>query len=72
MNNMKIERDRELNVAYIYIKEKIGKGEAKRTLAVNDEIILDFTKDMKLLGIEILNAEKYLGGSERKKVARPA
>ncbi|HIJ98937.1 TPA: DUF2283 domain-containing protein [archaeon] len=72
MNNMKIDRDEELNTAYIYIKDRVEKGEAKKTIAVNDEIILDFSEDMKLLGIEILNAEKYLGSAEKRKVARPA
>ena len=70
MNNMKITRDTELKTAYIQIKEKIEKGEVKKNIAVNDEIILDFSSDMKLLGIEILNAEKYLGAAANRRVAR--
>lgn len=71
MNNMRIERDNELNVAYIYVKDAISKGEAKKTIRVNDDIVLDFSEDMKLLGIEILNASKYLS-EEKIKVKRLA
>jgi len=57
---MKIEYDKEANSAYIYLKESIGAGEVKRTISMNQEINLDFSVNNQLLGIEILNAKKYL------------
>ena len=55
-----IKVDKEAEAAYIYLKDKFNKGEVKKTIALNDEIILDFDKDNKLIGIEVLNAVKYL------------
>jgi len=60
MNNMRIEYDRKANAAYVYIKDKIAAGEVKKTISMNNEIILDFSEKMQLLGVEILNARKYL------------
>ena len=40
----------------IYIKDKIEKGEVKSTISMNENIILDFDSDKKLIGIEILSA----------------
>ena len=53
---MKVEYDKEVDAEYIYLKNKIGKGEIEKTIALNDNIILDFNKEGKLVGIEILNA----------------
>jgi len=53
---MKVTYDREADAAYIYLKEKIGKGEVKSTISMNENIILDFDADKKLIGIEILSA----------------
>jgi len=60
MNNMKLEYDKEANSAYIYLKDTIGTGEVARTVSMNNEIKLDFSASNQLLGIEILNAKKYL------------
>ena len=60
MNKMKLEYNKEANAAYIYLKECIATGEVKRTVSINQEINLDFSADDHLLGIEILNAKKYL------------
>ncbi|MBS3076861.1 DUF2283 domain-containing protein [Candidatus Pacearchaeota archaeon] len=57
---MKIEIDREVDAAYIYAKSHIGEGEAVKTIEVNEDIILDFDVNGKLIGIEILNASKNL------------
>lgn len=57
---MNVEYDKKVDAAYIYLKKKIGKGEVKKTISLNGEIILDFDKDHKLVGIEILNASKYI------------
>ena len=57
---MRIEFDKEADVAYIYIQQEIGEGEVARTIEVNESIILDFDASGKLMGIEILNAKKNL------------
>ncbi len=56
---MKIEYDEEVDAVYIYLK-KIEKDEIKRTIELDDNIILDFDEDKKLMGIEILNASKVI------------
>jgi len=61
MNKMKISYDKEVDAAYIYLKHSIEKGEAKKTIELNNNIILDFDKNKKLIGIEVLSASKILG-----------
>ena len=53
---MKVTYDKEADAAYIYIKGDIKKGEVKNTVSMNDNIILDFDTNKKLIGIEILSA----------------
>lgn len=57
---MEIEYDKEADAAYIYVEYPIKKGEAKKTIELNENIILDFNEKGKLLGVEILNASKIL------------
>jgi len=57
---MKIEYDKEADAAYIYLEEDIKEGEAEKTIELNKNIILDFNKEGKLLGIEVLDASKIL------------
>lgn len=57
---MEIEYDKKVDAAYIYVGYPIKRGEAKRTIELNENIILDFDNKGKLLGIEILNASKIL------------
>ncbi|MDI6721120.1 MAG: DUF2283 domain-containing protein [Candidatus Aenigmarchaeota archaeon] len=57
---MKITYDKEVDAAYIYLKDKILKGEVKNTISLNDDIILDFDRDKKLIGIEVLTASKIM------------
>lgn len=57
---MKIIYNKEADAAYIYLVEDIKKGEAKKTIELNQNIILDFNDKDKLLGIEILDASKTL------------
>ena len=57
---MKIDIDKEADAAYIYVKSHIKDGEVAKTIEVNNNIILDFDADEKLIGIEILNASKNL------------
>jgi len=57
---MKFEYDKEVDAAYIYLKYPLKRGEAKKTIALNDNIIVDFDKKNKLIGVEVLNASKVL------------
>tara|TARA_Y100000310_G_C20437197_1_gene694307 strand:- start:209 stop:415 length:207 start_codon:yes stop_codon:yes gene_type:complete len=57
---MKVSYDKEVDAAYIYLKYPIEKGESKKTIELNDNIILDFDKNKKLIGMEVLNASKVL------------
>ncbi|MFH0869231.1 MAG: DUF2283 domain-containing protein [archaeon] len=57
---MKTEYDKEVDAAYIYLADKIEKGAVQKTIKLNDNISLDFDKDNKLLGIEILRASQTL------------
>ena len=56
---MKITYDKEANAAYISLKD-INAGEVKRTVELKEDIMLDFDKQGKLIGIEILNASKIM------------
>ena len=57
---MKLEYDPEADAAYIYLEYPIKEGGAKKTIQLNDNIILDFDDKNKLLGVEILDASKTL------------
>jgi len=60
---MKFEYDKESDAAYIYLDETIAEGEVDKTIELNDNIIVDFNKMGKLIGIEILDASKVLSKS---------
>ncbi|HLD41627.1 MAG TPA: DUF2283 domain-containing protein [archaeon] len=57
---MKATYDKEADAAYIYLKDRIEKGEIKSTISMNENIILDFDSEKKLIGIEILSASKVI------------
>lgn len=57
---MRFEYDKEVDAAYLYIEHPIKDGEAKKTIELNENIILDFDGKGRLLGIEILDASKIL------------
>jgi len=57
---MKLEYDKEVDAGYIYIEYPIKKESVKKTIELNDDIILDFDANGKLIGIEVLNASKVL------------
>ena len=59
-DDMKFSYDKDTNVAYIYLKYPIEHGEAKKSLRVNNDLLLDFDKNEELMGIEIMNANKVL------------
>ena len=52
--------DKKADAAYIYLKDKIKKGEVKKTVPMNENVILDFDVNKKLIGIEILSASKIV------------
>jgi uncharacterized protein YuzE len=56
---MKVTYDKEADAAYIYLK-KTSPGEAKETIELNENIILDFDSQNRLIGIEILAASKVV------------
>ena len=57
---MKFEYDREADAAYIYLVYPVKAGQAKSTIELKENIMLDFDGKGKLLGVEILNASKVL------------
>lgn len=57
---MKVTHDKEADIVNVYFKE-IEAGEISYSVPVaNDHIILDFDKNGKLLGFEVLAPSKYL------------
>ena len=62
---MHVEYDASVDAAYIYLR-RVGPGEAKYTYIAQPEEIdidminLDFDKDARLIGIEILSASRQL------------
>ena len=57
---MKLEYDKDADAAYLYMQYPIKESGAKKTIQLNDNIILDFDENNKLLGVEILDASKVL------------
>lgn len=62
---MKIELDKKTDAAYIYLKESIDPGGVEKTypcdpLQIKGMINLDFDKDGRLIGIEVMDASKKL------------
>ena len=57
---VKLEYDKEVDAAYIYLKFPIKKGESKTTIELKENIILDLDKNKKLIGIEVLEASKIM------------
>lgn len=57
---MKIEYDQEADAAYVYFIHPIKDKEAVRTSSVTENIFIDFDKNNKLLGLEILNASRVM------------
>jgi len=60
---MKTTYDKKADAMYIYFQEIKPKG-VKQTIGLNDDFIIDFDENKKILGIEILNASKYLEKKE--------
>jgi len=61
---MRIGYDKSIDAAYLYIKNRVTKGEITQTIALNEDIILDFDENRRLIGIEILSASKIIPREE--------
>lgn len=63
---MRFTYDSSVDAAYIYVKDTIEPGEAKKTYCCDPEKInggminLDFDAEGRLLGIEVLDASRFL------------
>jgi len=57
---MKFEYDKNVDAAYIYLEYPLKNGQVKKTIELNENIVLDFDASNKLLGVEILDASKVL------------
>ncbi len=57
---MRIRYDPEVDILYIRLRE----GAIEESDEITPEIIADYGKDGKLMGIEILDASEILGGKE--------
>jgi uncharacterized protein YuzE len=60
VRKMRMTYDKEADAAYIHVKDSIAAGEVAKTIALDENINLDFDRNEKLLGIEILSASKVL------------
>ncbi len=63
---MKLEYDKDVDAAYLYLKTPIRKGEVKKTKGMSKTIFLDYDKGGRIIGVEILNASKVLPLKELK------
>ena len=57
---MNVTYDKYTDAAYVYLLDKITAGAVARTIELKKDITLDFDKDGKLLGIEVLHASKIM------------
>ena len=57
---MKFEYDKDADAAYVYLKYPIKDGEVKSTVEQGNNIVLDYDKNKKLIGVEILEASKIM------------
>ena len=57
---MKIEYDKDADAAYIYLEYPLKDASVKKTIELNENIILDFSENGKLVGVEVLDASKTL------------
>ena len=58
---MRITKDEEYNLLYIYFKDKLGDGEVATTREFLPGAYMDLDADGRLLGIEIVNTKSDLG-----------
>ena len=60
---MKFEYDQDVDSGYIYLEYPLESGKIKKTIELNENIVLDLDEQGKILGIEILDASKILNKS---------
>lgn len=66
---MKATYDKEVNAVYIALEE-IRPKSAKQTISLNEDIIIDFDENKKIIGIEILDASKNIAKKQLLEVAK--
>ena len=66
---MKVSYDKQVDAMYIALEDAKPNG-VKQTIALNDDIIVDFDGNKKIVGIEILSASKNLSQKELKNVEK--
>lgn len=66
---MKLTYDKQADAMYIAL-QGIKPKSVKKTIALNEDIIVDFNESKRIIGIEILGASKNLAKKELKAVAR--
>lgn len=66
---MKVSYDKEIDAMYIAL-EDVKTGGVKQTIALNDDLIVDFDGNKKIVGIEILAASKNLTKKEFRQVEK--
>jgi len=57
---MKLTYSRDIDAAYLYVRERIGGGKAVRTPEIAPGVIVDFDVRGRVLGIEFLNASRHI------------
>ncbi len=66
---MKATYNAEVDAVYIAIEEAKPKN-VKQTISLNEDIIIDFDENKKIVGIEILDASKNIAKSQLREVAK--
>lgn len=57
---MRLEYDKEVDAAYIYLDESKKEVKPTKTSEINENMMIDLDIHGKIIGIEILNASKML------------
>ena len=66
---MKVSYDKQVDAMYISL-ENVKSKRVKKTISLNDDIIIDFDKNKKIVGIEILSASKNIAQKQLKQVEK--
>ncbi len=66
---MKVSYDKSVDAMYIAL-EDVKPRSVKKTISLNEDLIVDFDKDSKIVGIEILSVSKNLAQKELRQFAK--
>ena len=66
---MKVSYDKQVDAMYIAL-ENVKSKRVKQTISLNDDIIIDFDENKKIVGIEILSASKNVTQKQLKQVQK--